>query len=203
MGPVPGKPKEPTTFGRLDAVDVLAWYDGPRTFTLHDADGGLCLAHWLDEDREAVRFVVVPVSDALVARLQSGELTVRDVLDQPRVYVVDQENSGHVRAVWLTRLADLPQDALPVPGTTLHRPATAERAVSEMGLVRELDADKMTFQLRGSADDLGPRRVCRFDAGLWHTVHELLGSAVRVQVVGKQAAATGVIELTELSPISG
>ena len=69
------------------------------------------------------------------------------------------------------------------------------------GLVRELNADGLTFQLRGDDADAG--RVWRFDGHLWNTVHELLGSSVRVRVVGNQTAATGVVELTELSPISG
>ena len=50
MWAVIGKGKSPDSFGSFEALEVLGWYDGPRTFTLFDIDGGLCLAHWLDED---------------------------------------------------------------------------------------------------------------------------------------------------------
>ncbi len=121
MWPVGGIVKEPGLFGPFEPEDVLIWYDGPRTFTLFDADQGLCLAHWLDEDSEVMRYAVVPIAHRHLDQLRRGELTLREGLDQPRLYVVDQANDGMVRAVWLTRLADLPQDALPLPGTMLSR----------------------------------------------------------------------------------
>ena len=128
MDPLIGKRKDPDLFGKLEAVEVLSWYDGPRTFTLLDADGGLCLAHWLDEERDSMRFVVVPVRARDVEQLQRGSLTLLEVLDQPRVYVVDQENTGQVREVWLTTLAALPMDALPDKGVTLNRDAQSAGA---------------------------------------------------------------------------
>ena len=128
MVPLIGKRKDPDLFGKLEAVEVLSWYDGPRTFTLLDTDGGLCLAHWLDEDGDSMRFVVVPVRARDIEQLQRGSLTLLEVLDQPRVYAVDQENRGQVRTVWLTTLAALPQDALPAKGVTLNRDAQSAGA---------------------------------------------------------------------------
>jgi hypothetical protein len=94
--------------------------DGPRTFTLADCDGGLCLAHWLDGDRDANRFAVVPVTEKWIARLKRGELSLLEILDQPRLYVVDLANAGTVLGIWLTRFAEIPQDSLPRPGTMIY-----------------------------------------------------------------------------------
>jgi hypothetical protein len=134
MWEVGGIVKEPGLFGPFEPKDVLIWYDGPRTFTLLDADGGLCLAHWLDEDNEVMRYAVAPITPRHLEQLRRGELTLREGLDQPRVYVVDQANDGAICNVWLTRLADLPQDALPVQGTMLSRelePFLSLRATGE------------------------------------------------------------------------
>lgn len=105
----------------FEAIEVLIWYDSPRTFTLVDNDGGLCLAHWLDEDIETMRYLVVPVSTKIIDQLKTGELSLKEGLEQPRLYVVDQANDGEIRSIWLVRSADLPQDVMPVPRTMLHR----------------------------------------------------------------------------------
>src|SRR5262249_23656152 len=104
MWPVAGIPKESSLYGSFDPIEVLVDFDGPRTFTVQDQDGGLCLAHWMDDSREVARFVVVPFTDILLGRMRRGELAVRDALDQPRVYIVDVEHGAGVRSVWLTRL---------------------------------------------------------------------------------------------------
>jgi len=134
MWAVVGTPKDTSYFGRFEPIDVLIWYDCPRTFTLYDQDGGLCLVRWLDEDAETMRYPVAPVTSKQIEQLQRGDLTLRESLDQPRVYVVDQTNDGDVRSVWLTQLVDLPQDALPVPRTMLYRslePILSLRATGE------------------------------------------------------------------------
>ena len=106
-------------FGTFEPLEVLLEYDCPRTFTLLDHDGGLCLAHWLDENREVAQFVVVPFTESLLAKLRRGEMTLFEALDQPRVYCVELEYTGDVRSVCLTRFADLPADALPQAGAML------------------------------------------------------------------------------------
>ena len=121
MWDVVGKTKDTGLFGRFEPIDLLIWHDGPRTFTLHDADGGLCLAHWLDEDADFWRYAVVPISQADLDRMTRGEMTIIEGLDQPRVFAVDQNVQGEVIAVWLTALSDLPRDTLPKPGTMLRR----------------------------------------------------------------------------------
>jgi len=152
MWEVVGKPKDPRLFGCFEPIEVLIWYDCPRTFTMNDQDGDLCLAQWLDEDPETMRFLVVPITSKQIEQLKRGELTLRESLDQPRVYVVDQANNGDVRAVWLTELSDLPQDSLPVPRTMLHRslePLLSPRTTSDAVKSGEITANGFKSSVEG------------------------------------------------------
>ena len=94
---------------------------GLRTFTHLDRSGQLYLAHWCDEDEEMTRFLVVPFTEPLVHKLKEGDLTLRDSLDQPRLWVLEVAHSGDLIAAWIVRFADLPSDLLPHPGTMLLR----------------------------------------------------------------------------------
>ena len=58
------------------------------------ADGELYLAHWFDESEAVVRYLVVPFSPTLLARLEAGRMDLREALDQPRVWVVDVDDQG-------------------------------------------------------------------------------------------------------------
>lgn len=114
-------PKDTMLFGTFEPKDVFIWLDGPRTFTLFDQDGMLCLAHWLQEVGELWQYVVVPVNDGIMQELNSGELSLREALDQPRVYLVNVNADFDVETVHLTSWNDLPQAALPTPGTMIRR----------------------------------------------------------------------------------
>jgi hypothetical protein len=119
MGPIPGKPADASQFTPFRPAKVLYELDTPRTFTFVPADGELYLAHWFDESEAAVRYLVVPFSPALVARLEAGQLSLREAIDQPRLWVVDVDNEGVPAAATRTTPADLPMDELPVVGTLL------------------------------------------------------------------------------------
>ena len=108
-------------FGRFEPLEVLIWLDGPRTFTLLDQDGLLCMAHWLQEIDNHWYYVVVPITDEILKKLNSGEHSLLDVLHQPRVYVVAVDQQFHVLAVSLVPFEELPQDALPERGTVRRR----------------------------------------------------------------------------------
>jgi hypothetical protein len=116
---VPGKAVSAKVFEPFEPVEVLYDFDGPRTFTVLDRDGALCLAHWCDEDDSATRCLVVPFTDQLLGRLRAGELTLRDALNQPRVWVLDFSHEGKVLAAWLVQLGNLPPGVLPQPDTML------------------------------------------------------------------------------------
>jgi hypothetical protein len=134
MWEVTGKPVSAERFRPFEPAEVLYDFDGPRTFTLRDGDDELYLAHWLDEDREAARFVVVPFTDRLLDKLKTGEISVRDALDQPRVFTVDVGADATVRGAWRVELSSLPTDALPRPTTMLWpslEPIASVRALGE------------------------------------------------------------------------
>lgn len=119
MWTVPGREVAPERLPRLAPAEVLYDFDGPRTFTLTDADGELFLAHWCDENEHFARFVVVPFSLSLVDRLKKGQIALLEALDQPRSWVADVEPDGNVHRLWRVDLTDLPTGVLPKPGTLL------------------------------------------------------------------------------------
>jgi hypothetical protein len=119
MGPVKGRPADPAQFAPFRPAKVLADVGGPRSFTFVPADGELYWAHWFDESAGRVRYLVVPFSPGLLDRLEAGRISLRDALDQPRLWVVDVDNRGEPVAAVRAALADLPADELPAPGTTL------------------------------------------------------------------------------------
>lgn len=119
MGPIPGKPADAAQFTPFRPATVLYELDTPRTFTFIPTDGELYLAHWFDESETAIRYLVVPFSSALQSRLESGRLSLRDALDQPRLWVVDVNNQSEPIVVTRTTLEDLPADELPTEGTLL------------------------------------------------------------------------------------
>ena len=108
-------------FGAFEPLEVLIWLDGPRTFTLLDGDGQLCLAHWLQEKENHWHYVVVPITDQILKELNNGEQSLLDVLHQPRVYVVAVDTQFQTQSVSLVQFEQLPQEALPVRGTMLRR----------------------------------------------------------------------------------
>lgn len=113
--------KESNYFGAFEPLEVLIWFDGPRTFTLLDPDGQLCLAHWYQERENHWHYVVVPITAQILKELNNGEQSLLDVLDQPRVYVVAVDNQFRPQSVSLVQFSQLPQDALPERGTMLRR----------------------------------------------------------------------------------
>lgn len=119
MWQVPGTTVDPSQFSPLRPLKVLYEFDGPKTFTFRDQDGELCLAHWCDEEEGAARLIAVAFSNRLLAKLEQGIISVRDALEQPRAWILDEDPAGIVRAAWRVDVADLPEDVLPKPGALL------------------------------------------------------------------------------------
>ena len=61
----------------------------PRIFTCRDIAGELLLAYQCGGNGPTSRFVLVPFTLELERRLVDGEITVREALDQPRMWLVD------------------------------------------------------------------------------------------------------------------
>lgn len=134
MWEIKGKPIDPRRFMPFEPLRILNYYDGPRIFTFHDADDALCLACWSDEDEGRSRFLVVAVSNQIIADLEGGLLSVREALAQPRLWVVDWAQDGTLTGAWLVAHQDVPKDSQPQPRTMLHQsldPILSLRATGE------------------------------------------------------------------------
>ncbi|MEO6808436.1 MAG: hypothetical protein ABI353_04930 [Isosphaeraceae bacterium] len=134
MWEIKGKSVDPERFMPFEPLRVLNYYDGPRIFTFHDADDELCLACWSDEDETQSRFLVVATTDLIVEDLETGLLSVREALTQPRLWVIDWTQDGGLADAWLVAQRDVPEDSQPHPRTMLHRsldPILSLRAIGE------------------------------------------------------------------------
>lgn len=140
MWQVTGKTIDPGLFEPFEepfeAVEVLYDFDGPRTFSHHDRNAQLCLAHWCDADNDYNRFIVVPITDVLIQVLKIGAITLRDAIDQPRLWILDIAHCGKVHEAWKVSLANIPADVLPKPGTMLW--ASLERSITVKPLTKSL-----------------------------------------------------------------
>jgi len=119
--------------GRLEPVEVLYEYDGPRIFTAHSRLGEL-LCFLADDDGRTLRYIAAPTNPAILEKLKNGQRSLRDALDQPWVWLVDLGYDGTSVATWQGTLADVPSDALPQQGVMLWphlEPILALRAVGE------------------------------------------------------------------------
>jgi len=102
-------------------VEVLDDYDGPRIFTLYDAEGELNLAYWLDQDQKVCRYVVVPTTAKILDALRKGCLSLYDALNQPRCWLCDVTHQGELSTCQLVEFETVPRDSLPAIGTMLFR----------------------------------------------------------------------------------
>jgi len=130
-------------FCGFEPLEVLIWLDGPRTFTLLDQDGLLCIAHWLQEKDNYWHYVVVHITDENLKKLSSAEQSLLDVLHQPRVYVVAVDTQFQVQAVSLVQFEQLPQNVLPKRGTMLRRelePVLRPRSIGAEAKPRDIPA---------------------------------------------------------------
>lgn len=134
MWTVQGKPVESERFGDFEPSNVLYEFDGPRIFTVRGRDDDLFLAYLCDETDELLRFLIVPCSEAVVVALQHGRTPVRDVLQQPHVWVADVGSGWQIQQLWKTVIESIPTDVLPEPRTMLlptHQPLFSLRAIGE------------------------------------------------------------------------
>jgi hypothetical protein len=167
----------------LRPVDILYDFDGPRLFVSRDSDGEPNLVYWCDEDNDVVRYLVVPTTEARIAALVHGKLTVLAALDQPRARLVDVLADGSIRNSLSIDITALPRDVLPTPGTLLTS-ALEQTAFDLEGRIRALDTDEQTFDLREIASTTSAQRF-RFTSDLLATVFDCLRESSRVRVQGR------------------
>lgn len=118
----------------FEPEEALYEFDGPRIFTFRDQDKELFLAYWSDEDDDFNRFVVVPTSSAILTSLKSGEMSVREALNQPRCWLCDVAHVGTLEKCQRIEFSQVPEECLPAIGTMLLpelEPLLTLRAVGE------------------------------------------------------------------------
>ncbi len=162
---------------------ILDDYDGPRIFTLKDAEGELNLAYWSDQDEQICRYVVVPTTRKILDALTRGNISVFDALNQPRCWLCDVTHQGELSACQRVEFEAVPRDSLPPIGTMLF-PAQEHQLVGLIGRIRELDKDRLSFELREIEGSPQTQRFV-FDEKLSDEVFQAFQEDVRVQVAGK------------------
>lgn len=206
MWQVTGRPFDSGRFTPFQPADVLYAYDGPRVFTLVDADGELNLAYWSDGDGATDRYVVVPTTAADVELLRNGGVTVFDALAQPRCWTCDVAMNGTIVRCDRVDFAAIPRDALPMFDTLLLPDLEASRApdsavaepVTAEGRIRELDRDRLSFDLRDTGTDTAAQTFV-FDAAMLDEVVRTLAEQVRVRVAGLRLPGKRVAYASALS----
>jgi hypothetical protein len=199
MWSVEGKLADTRRFAPFGPRDVLYEFDGPRIFTLVDADGELNLVYWSDEDDSQSRFVVVPTAVSLVEALRKGGLAVFDALNQPRCWICDVSHDGRIVQCWRVNFESIPRDSLPALGTMLL-PALDAELVDLEGRVRELDKDRRCFELREISGAIGSQRFA-FDESLRDEVYQAFDDEVRVKLAGRRMPGKPLVMALALSRI--
>jgi hypothetical protein len=104
---------------RIAPVEVLYEFDGPRIFSLSSRSGDLLLAYLCDEAPDRLNFLLAPSSTGSIERLRTGQLGVRDALDQAWIWVVSCDRQWRIIGAKISSFDALPESALPKEGTPL------------------------------------------------------------------------------------
>jgi len=98
---------------------VLVEFDGPQIVCVWGPGGGRRLSVACDEDADAVRWVEAELSPSQWNALFEGKLALRDALQQPRGWVVDEARMAEAVRAWEVSPVDLDPALLPEPGALL------------------------------------------------------------------------------------
>ena len=99
----------------FEPVEILYEFDFPRIYTCKDATGNLYLVYSCAEDRNGIRYLVVPCDELTVERLLTGGLNLRDALTKFRAWIFDVDNSWNPVRAWKVGI-----DLIPLPGVMLY-----------------------------------------------------------------------------------
>lgn len=100
------------TFGRLEVVEELVYYDWPHVFTAKSEIGSL-LWFLADYDDKMLRYIVVPTDPDTMEKLKNGSMPLLQALDQPSVWLVDVDCDENPVSAWKVTLDDVPSEMLP------------------------------------------------------------------------------------------
>ena len=183
MWNINGKPANFSRFQPFEPAEVLYEFDGPRIFTLTDNDDELNLVYWSDENDQICRYVVVPTTVKILTALKKGSISVFDALNQPRCWLCDSNHLGELTGCQRVEFEDIPRDSLPGIGTMLL-PSLEPQLLQLEGRIRELDKDRLSFELR-EIDGSSQTHRFVFDEELLEEVFQSFEANVRVLVAGR------------------
>ncbi|ATB49452.1 DUF6575 domain-containing protein [Corallococcus macrosporus] len=111
-----------TTLGRLKIVDVLDYYDGPKTFSAQNAAGVLFLAFWADETDAEDHWIYVPISADRLRSVRRGELPIHSAIvsaEDGFVYFVKTSKTGGEVDLQTLGIDEIDPSVLPPPEDVL------------------------------------------------------------------------------------
>ena len=103
-------------FSKFKRVADLIYYDGPFLSHYVSDKGDDYLFYWVDKSEDANRWLVLRVNLAQLQRYISGELALRQLIEQPNdgyLYSVDVDDNLRFHNVRLLQPSSLPADYLP------------------------------------------------------------------------------------------
>ena len=192
MWKLAGVTEDPSRFRPFEPVETLYEFDGPRIFTLHDAEHNLNLVYWSDEDEHVTRYVVAPTTMWIVEALRSGRISVLEALNQSRCWLCDVSPDGSISECLRVEFDTLPPDALPAVGTTLLPRRPFEFTLWLAPETRTL-SNWSNALVEAGADDCSPGEHCGQPYVAFHREAESLELAVRSAHRHVQAAGCRVL----------
>ena len=126
---IKGTPLPCLPWGEISFDEVLHYHEEACITLQRGQAGELYLTWWSDADADTERWICLPLSDARLKAVLSGEVASRDALEHPEGgYVlavdIDLATDTVVRVVKTTAAA-FPQDAIPRPQARLNIPMPA------------------------------------------------------------------------------
>lgn len=122
-------------FSNFKKIADLIYYEGPLLSHYVSSKGEDYLFYWVDRDSNDNRWLVLRVSLASLQRYMAGELSLRELIENPNdgfLYQVDVDSATRYHHVLLIQPTDLPDDYLPASDSFYaFEPLPAEDA-SEM-----------------------------------------------------------------------
>lgn len=171
-----------STLGHLELVQVLDFYDFPRTFVCRNRTGSEFLVFSVEQSERSLKWLYIPVSRQRLRNLRRGQLTLRSAIleaeEAPLHVEVDLEGRSS-----LTRAA-VPDEWLPADGEYYHptRPDAEDslrRQVQARALRGWRDVIDVAFHVGpGSAFEVPARTLSGLILGFQQTI-EALAAAKR------------------------
>ena len=184
---------------------VLQYYDGSRLVLQRSQSGQLYLAWWSDSDDSIDRWIYLPLSQARLQAILSGEMPSLEGLSNPEdghLFIVDMDlDTDSIVQTIITDVSALPNDALPLPSARLHI------AVPEQisGLPTRERAHILDVRIESFLSDntgrVGAKTVGQLLGNIQRLV-DALGQAKSGNPTTRGGVPNAILEQTRLDPIN-